>query len=701
MLPTQIRIGLDVLIKAFEQMSYINEMAQVYDEYKQVCKYVHSTSRGHEAIQLAVGMQLQPHDFVYPYYRDEAMLMGLGMSPYEMMLQLLAKKEDPFSAGRMYYAHPSLRLPNKPQIPYQSSATGMQAIPATGCAHGLKYKENNGIPHQTPSMPVVVCSLGDGAITEGEVSEAFQMAVLHKLPIIYVIQDNNWSISAYADEFRAMNAVEFARGFNGLETITVDGTDFIDCYIAFGQALATVRAERRPLMLYAPCVLIGHHTSGVRKEFYRIDRVTKEPLPEFAEALKRDPYVYLRQELLQFGLKPEKLEEIEARCRRQIRDDFNRAIAAPEPEPETLTDFYYAPTPITEEKGQRVPPGAANKQPIVMVDAALHALDELMRQHPEALLYGQDVGGRLGGVFREAATLTEKYGKNRVFNTPITEAYIIGSTSGMSAVGLKPVVEVQFADYIWPGLNQLFTELSRSYYLSAGKWPIQSLIRVPIGCYDCGGPFHSSSVESVLCNIRGIKVVYPSNAADMKGLFKAAFYDPNPVVMLEHKGLYWSKVAGTKEAMTPEPDEEYIIPLGKARIALPASDEQLAYGNTCVVITYGRGVYWAINAAREHHPGCVEVIDLRTLEPLDWPMIEAAVRKHNKVLVLTEEPVRNSFAEALSGRIMRTCFQVLDSPVVVVGSVDVPAVPLNFGLECHMLPSTEKVAEAIGKLLTE
>ena len=333
-----------------------------------------------------------------------------------------------------------------------------------------------------------------------------------------------------------------------------------------------------------------------------------------------------------------------------------------------------------------------------MVDAALHAVDEIMRKHPEALLYGQDVGGELGGVFREAALLAKKYGDERVFNTPIMEAYIVGSTVGMSATGCKPIVEVQFADYIFPGMNQLFTEVSRSCYLTNGKYPVQTLIRIPIGAYGSGGPYHSSSIESFLMQIKGIKVVYPSNAADMKGLFKAAFYDPNPVVMLEHKGLYWSKVPGTQDAKTVEPDESYIIPLGKARIALAASEEAIEEGTSVTVITYGMGVHWACNAAKRFS-GQVEVVDLRTLNPLDDATIHASVKQHGKVLVLTEETITHSFAEALAGRISANCFRYLDGPVKILGSINTPAIPLNESLEKAMLPNIEKVAEAIDELL--
>jgi 2-oxoisovalerate dehydrogenase E1 component len=335
---------------------------------------------------------------------------------------------------------------------------------------------------------------------------------------------------------------------------------------------------------------------------------------------------------------------------------------------------------------------------IMMVDAALFAIKEIMQQHPEALLYGQDVGKRLGGVFREAATLADVFGEHRVFNTAIQEAYVVGSTAGMSAAGLRPIVEVQFADYIYPGFNQLVTELSKSCYLSRGKFPVSMVLRVPTGAYGGGGPYHSGSVESTLLSIKGIKVVYPSTAADMKGLMKAAYYDPNPVVMLEHKGLYWSKVPGTDEARTPEPDADYIIPLGKGRQVQVADEAMIASGESAVVITYGMGVYWAREASRAL-PGQIEIIDLRTLFPLDEELIYQRVRVHGKCLVLTEEQQLNSFAEALAGRIAKNCFTSLDQPVEVMGALNLPAVPMNMELEKAMLPTAEKVSTLLHRLV--
>ncbi|TAK37518.1 MAG: tungsten formylmethanofuran dehydrogenase [Saprospiraceae bacterium] len=675
-------------------MATAKSMTEVYEEnFKFVSKYVHATSRGHEAVQIALGLQLLPQDWVAPYYRDDAMLLAIGMKPYDLMLQLMAKRDDPFSGGRSYYCHPSLNDPDKPKIPHQSSATGMQAIPTTGVAMGIQYKEKLGMmeqgvsPNGGPSeKPVVVCSLGDACVTEGEVAEAFQMAALKQLPILYLVQDNGWDISANAEETRAQDAAGYARGFHGIEVRSIEGNDFFECYNTLHEVLATIRKERRPFLVHAKVPLLYHHTSGVRMEWYRDDLERHQA---------RDPYPIFKSQLKGEGFTLKALDKIEREARKAVVEDFEKAKAAEYPRPEDLFTHDFAPTPIVDETGKREPAGGEVK---VMVDCALLAIEELMSKHPECLLYGQDVGKRLGGVFREAATLADKFGDERVFNTPIQEAFIIGSTVGMSAVGLKPIVEVQFADYIWPGLNQLFTEVSRSCYLSNGKWPVSCIIRVPIGAYGSGGPYHSSSVESVLANIRGIKIAYPSNGADMKGLMKAAYYDPNPVVILEHKGLYWSKVKGTEMAKGIMPASDYILPFGKANVIVEAAEEQVEKGDSLVVITYGMGVHWALNATR-NLDGRVEVLDLRTLFPLDEVAMYEAVRRHGKCLVVTEEPVNSSFAQSLAARISENCFQWLDAPVLTIGAENMPAVPLNETLEKTMIPSIEKVEAAIRSLL--
>lgn len=682
-----IKTSKSVIGNAFELMCTAKTMAEKYEENAKVtAKYVHATSRGHEAIQLAVGMQLKPQDWVAPYYRDDSILLGIGMKPWEIMLQVFAKKDDPFSGGRTYYCHPSLDRDDMPKIPHQSSATGMQAIPTTGVAMGIQYKEELGLAADYKGEnPVVVCSLGDASCTEGEVSEAFQMAALKQFPILYLVQDNEWDISASADEIRAQDISYYAQGFKGLEVVTIDGTDFETCYQTIEKVFTTIRKERRPFLIHAKVPLLNHHTSGVRMEWYRDD---------LEEAATRDPFPKLRELAEEIGWKSTELDAIEKDVKTLVDTDFDKAFNAPDPDPSSLTDFYFAPTPITEEKGEREPAG---KKPTVMVDSALFGIREILAKHPEALLYGQDVGGRLGGVFREAATLAQQFGDNRVFNTPIQEAFIIGSTVGMSAVGLKPIVEVQFADYIWPGLNQLFTEVSRSYYLSNGKWPVSAIIRVPIGAYGSGGPYHSSSVESIVTNIRGIKVAYPSTGADLKGLMKSAFYDPNPVVMLEHKGLYWSKIKGTEGAITVEPSEDYVIPFGKGRQVLAADSTKINAGESLVIVTYGRGVYWSLEAA-ENYPGQIEIIDLRTLSPWDEEMVFEAVNKHSKCLLVTEESIEATFTLSIAAKIQKNCFKQLDAPIEIVGSVDTPAIPLNSILEFELLTNATKVAAGIDRV---
>jgi 2-oxoisovalerate dehydrogenase E1 component len=689
------KINAETLKLGFEYMASAKAMTELYEaNFKYVSKYVHATSRGHEAIQIAVGAQLLPDDYVFPYYRDDAMLLAMGLRPYQLMLQLLAKRDDPFSGGRTYYCHPSLREATFPKIPHQSSATGMQAIPATGVAMGFWYKAQMELMSaaELKNMPLVVCSLGDASVTEGEVAEAWQMAVLKKLPIVYLVQDNGWDISANAAETRVADAAQYAQGFPGLEAISIDGTDFETCFATVQLVFKQVRAERRPFLIHAKVPLLNHHTSGVRKEWYRDD---------LEEAATRDPYPKLLAAMLQTGFGQHEIDEIEKKAIETVEKDFQEAKIAPDPRPEDLFTHDFAPDMVfpnsvatLEDIGERTPAGA---EPIVMVDCALHAIEELMREHPECLLYGQDVGRRLGGVFREAATLAEKFGDHRVFNTPIQEAFIVGSTVGMSAAGLKPIVEVQFADYIWPGLNQLFTEVSRSCYLTNGKWPVSMVLRVPIGAYGSGGPYHSSSVESVVAQIRGVKIAYPSTGADLKGLLKSAYHDPNPVVIFEHKGLYWSKVRGTEAARTPEPSSNYRVAFGKCRIALQAEASALTQGDTIGVVTYGMGVHWALNAAK-NFDGRVEVLDLRTLAPLDEQGMYALARRHGKILVITEESVNNSFAQTLAARIQENCFKHLDAPVMTIGAENMPAIPLNEVLEQTMVPNIEKVSAAMGRL---
>ncbi|MCI1266039.1 MAG: thiamine pyrophosphate-dependent enzyme [Saprospiraceae bacterium] len=674
----------NTLTKAFSLIATAKAMTEIYEaNFKFASKYVHATSRGHEAVQIAMGLQLLPQDFLSAYYRDDSLLLAIGMKPYDLMLQLMAKRDDPFSGGRTYYSHPSLRDADKPKIPHQSSATGMQAIPTTGIAMGIQYKELMNFETVQDLKPIVVCSLGDASITEGEVAEAFHMASLKQLPILYFVQDNDWDISAHSSEIRRGNAIDYIQGFPGIESASIDGTDFELSYQTIEHIINKMRKDRKPFLLHAKVPLLNHHTSGVRKEWYRDDLESQ---------MQRDPYDKLIQLLVSHKVSKDEINRLEADAKKLVELDFDRARNAEDPRPEDLYTHDFAPTHIVEESGIRHPDTSEEK---VMVDCALFAVEELMRKHPECIFYGQDVGKRLGGVFREAATLAQKFGDHRVFNTPIQEAFIVGSTVGMSAVGLKPIVEVQFADYIWPGLNQLFTEVARSCYLTNGKYPVSMILRVPIGAYGSGGPYHSSSVESIVCNIKGIKVVYPSNGADLKGLMKAAYYDPNPVVVFEHKGLYWSKVPGTEAAKVVMPDEDYIVPLGSAKVVLEATDKE---ASSLCIITYGMGVHWALNASKSY-VGRISIVDLRTLVPLDRNTIFNEVKKLGRCLVVTEETIDNSFALALAGLISEHCFEYLDAPVKTIGSKNLPAIPLNSILEQEMILNVDKVKLSIEELL--
>jgi len=657
------KISKDVLLKAFRLMFSAKYLTEIYEaNTKVVSKYVHATSRGHEAIQIATGLQLNQHDFLYPYYRDDSILLSIGMQPYDLMLQVFAKKDDPFSGGKNYYSHPSLKDADKPKIPNQGAGTGMQMIPATGAALGLQYKALKKLftKAEQKAKPIVVCSIGDAAITEGECAEAMQMASLKQLPILYLVQDNEWDISATAEEIRSQNAAEYADGFKGIEAVNVDGTDFTECYNTMKVLIEKVRNESRPILVRASVPLL----------------------------------TILYHQILNAGITEEELDKIKAEITADIDTQFEAAKNAEEPDPLDIEKNIFAPFEI-EEKGNRVP-GKGEK--VVMVDSALHALEEIMRKDEKVLFYGQDVGRRLGGVFREAATLAEKFGDERVFNTPIQEAFIIGSTAGMSAVGLKPVVEVQFADYIFPGMMQLYSEVSKSCYLSNGKYPVNMILRVPCGAYGSGGPYHSASVESIIANVKGIKIAFPSNGADFKGLLKAAYLDPNPIVIFEHKGLYWSKVPGTEFAKQIEPDENYVLPFGKANLVLEASAENINQGNSICIITYGMGVHWSLNAAKNFNDQ-ISIVDLRTLIPLDKETIFAQVKQHNKCIVLTEESIENSFARNLSGLIQENCFEYLDAPIKTIGSLNLPAVPLNSILEERTLPNAQKISKEIKELL--
>jgi 2-oxoisovalerate dehydrogenase E1 component len=430
--------------------------------------------------------------------------------------------------------------------------------------------------------------------------------------------------------------------------------------------------------------LIGNFRSDLPAGRYR----TEENLALHA---KDDPIVRLRKYLIIEGETEEALERIDDEARALVAEELRLAAEAAEPDPGTITLHTFAAPPETAAQAVDTPTPPA--EPLSPARAAAAAVGDLLASHREALYYGQDVGGPLGGLFGEAQGLAERYGAERVFNMPAQPAYVVGAALGMAATGCRPIVQVT-AEALWGGLNQLVQGLSKSNYLSNGQFPAPVVLRVPVGAPGGGGPFGSGSIESVLLRIPGVKVAYPSGAADLVGLLKAAFADPNPVVVLEHRGLY----ASTQPDPAAGAADGGVLPLGKARVVVEASNEKREEGASVVVITYGMGVHWARSAA-ERLEGAVEILDLRTLHPLDWEAVMAAVGRHNKALVLTEEAAPGSFAEALAGRIARECFKLLDGPVLVCGAEAVPAMPQHAQLEAAVLPNPEKVATAISQLL--
>ena len=674
----------DTLKRAYHLMCVTRELDRLYDDRRELYgKYPHSTSRGHEAVQIAAGLQLHPYDYAAPYYRDEALLLAMGVPLRWLMLQLLAKGDDPFSGGRNGYGSPVLKRDGMPKVPYLGLTAGAHVVPATGMAQGLAYLSAQNLRSDF-DRPVVLCSLGDGALTNGEVAEALQVALLKRLPIVYLVQDNDWARSARADEYRGMDPYEFAGGIKGMRRTRVNGADFVQAYESLQLAIDYVRIERLPIFMHAKCPLIGNFRSDLPAGRYR----TEENLALHG---KDDPIVRLRKYLIIEGETEEALERIDEEARALVAEELRLAAETAEPDSGTIALHTFA------GASETVPPeaetGTSPGEPLSPARAAAAAISDLLAAHHEALYYGQDVGGALGGLYGEAHGLAGRYGAERVFNMPAQPAYVVGAALGMAVTGCRPIAQVT-AEGLWGGLNQLVHGLSRSNYLSIGQFPAPVVLRVPVGAPGGGGPFGSGSIESVLLRIPGLKVAYPSGAADLAGLLKAAFADPNPVVVLEHRGLY----EGTQPDPAAGTADAGHLPLGKARVVTQATEAKREEGASVAVITYGMGVHWA-RAAAEGLEGAVEILDLRTLHPLDWEAVMAAVGRHNKALVLTEEAAPGSFAEALAGRIARECFKLLDGPVLVCGAEAVPAIPQHERLEAAVLPSPEKVAAVIRELL--
>lgn len=630
--------------------------------------FFHIGGSGHEAAQVGTAFAMRPgYDWAYPYYRDMAFSLGFGYTVEEIFLEALHRAKGPSSCG---FAMPFHWGHKKWRIVSQSSPTGTQYLEAVGTALGA-VKEG--------TDEVVYVSSGEGATSEGEFHEAINWAAREKLPVIFLIQDNKYAISVPVKEQMAAKSIyHLTSGYEGLNRYEVDGCDFITSYETAVNAVEKARSGQGPSLILAHTVRLLAHSSSDDQRKYRSEEDLeqdrfKDPLPRFEK--------YLIENKI---LTSDELKKLQHEALERIDRAAELAEGEPQQDANSLLNFVYSPNIIIPEEGFAEPEHKGNK--IVMVDAINHAMAEEMERNPKMLIYGQDVAGDKGGVFTATKGLTKKFGWERVFNSPLAEASIIGTAFGLALRGFKPCVEIQFGDYIWPGFMQLRDEVAMLRFRSNNDWSCPMVVRVAVGGYIHGGLYHSQSIDGFFTHIPGLRVVFPSNAADAKGLLKTACRSDDPVIFCEHKGLYRANFAAT-----PEPDSEYCLPFGIAKT--------VKEGNDISVITWGMMVQRSLEAARaiEEKRISVEVIDLRTLNPLDTEAIFNSVRKTGKVLIAHEDTLTGGFGAEIAAIIANEAFTRLDAPIKRVAAKDSP-VPYGPTLENAMLPQTGDIVKAIEEL---
>jgi 2-oxoisovalerate dehydrogenase E1 component len=678
----------EALIQAFRLM----QTSRLLDDREILLKqqqkiFFQISGAGHEAIQVAAGMATKPgYDWFYPYYRDRALCLTLGMSPLSMLLQGVGAASDPSSGGRQMPSHWSDPAKN---IVSGSSATGTQFVQAVGCAEGLRFLYPN------EDRIVLACS-GEGATSEGEFWESINHACLSHAPVIFLIQDNGYAISVPVENQTPGGSISKLVGnFPGLFALEVpDGTDFVACYRAMRTAAAYCREGHGPVLVHAHCTRPYSHSLSDDDRYYRTRR-------EREDEAARDPLVTFARFLLDEGLiERQELDRIARDLQLEILEDAKRALEAPQPEPESALLHLYS-EEVDPTSADFDVPAQPEGAPRTMADLINATLKEEMRHNERMVVFGEDVAdcsreGSLsevkgkGGVFKLTAGLQTEFGSRRCFNSPIAEASIVGRANGMAAVGLKPVVEIQFFDYIWPAMTQIRDELASFRWRSNNGFSAPVVIRVPIGGYLTGGAiYHSQCGEVEFTHIPGLRVVFPSNAEDAAGLLRTAIRCQDPVLFLEHKKLYREMYN-----RAPHPGENFMIPLGKARVAKP--------GNSLTVVTYGAIVQKALLAAQDvekRNPAAsVEVLDLRTLSPYDWNAIRASVEKTNRVIVAHEDTLSFGYGAEIVARIADELFTSLDAPVKRVAAMDT-WVGYAPQLEAKILPQTDDLIRTMDQLL--
>lgn len=651
----------DELLAVLKKMMLARRLDQkMLTLLKQGKSFFHIGGSGHEACQLAATKVLVPDkDWSYPYYRELSYMIGMGMTAEQIMINFLARAEDVNSGGRQMPQHYGMK---SARIVSQSSPTGTQYLQAVGCAMGAKFSGTD---------EVVYVSSGEGTTSQGDFHEALNWASREKLPVIFCIQDNKYAISVPIAQQTAGSVYDMVAGYINLDRVEIDGTNFFESYQAFQSAVKRARAGEGPTVIVAHVVRLLAHSSSDDQTKYR----SKD---ELEEDRNRDPIVRMRKALEEAGiLTPEQVQLFE----KEVADEVNRvadiAEAKPLADPKTALQFVFSPTPPALAFESEIPTGPK----AVLVDGINHALHEEMERNPKVLVYGQDVQDGKGGVFTATKGLSTKFGTQRCFNSPLAESSIVGTAVGLAAYGYKPVVEIQFGDYIWTAMMQIRNEVATMRYRSNNEWTASVVIRVPVGGYIHGALYHSQSIDSYFAHIPGLYVVYPSNAADAKGLLKAACRMDDPVLFLEHKGIYRQGYASS-----PEPGPDYLLPFGKAAVKRQGTD--------LTIVTWGALVSKSMEAARvlEKEGVSLEVIDIRTLVPLDTEAIFHSVRKTGKVLIAHEDNLTGGFGGEIAARIASDCFEFLDAPIRRVAAKDCH-VPFSWSLEPEILPQDKDVIE--------
>ena len=682
----------DQLLRAYRTMLLSRRIDDKEIQLKnQSLIFFQISGAGHEAVLTAAGMHLRAgYDWFYPYYRDRALCLQLGMTPLEMLLSAVGAKDDPNSGGRQMPSHWGHKALN---IPSQGSPTGTQCLQAVGAGEaGMLYERISAIADREERFypdEVTYVSIGEGATSEGEFWESLNTACTRNVPVLYLVEDNGYAISVPVEVQTAGGDVsKLVESFPNLEVFRCDGTDFIDSYRTLGDAVARVRRERKPAFVHAKVIRPYSHSLSDDERLY------KTPDERKAEAL-RDPLTKMRAFLIGEQLATQAdLDEVAASVDREVAEATEAALKAAKPAIETAGDFVFSPD-VDPTSAQFETPALPEGKPDTMVAAINRTLKDEMAKNPRIVVFGEDVADASkaealsqvpgkGGVFKVTHGLQKAHGADRVFNSPLAEANIVGRAVGMASRGIKPVVEIQFFDYIWPAMMQIKDEMSMLRYRSGNNWSCPMVLRVPIGGYLRGGaPYHSQSGVSIFAHTPGIRIAFPSNAQDAAGLLRTAIRCDDPVLFLEHKHLYRQTYN-----KGPYPGDNYMVPFGKAAVVREGTD--------LTIVTWGALVQRSLLAAQQAEKDgvSVAVLDLRTIIPYDWNTIAEYTRRTNRVIVVHEDQLTAGFGAEIAARVSDELFEHLDAPVRRVAAKDCPVAYAPV-LEEVILPNSSDVLQAI------